>query len=802
MTLIRLWLRWELRRRWRSLAVLTLLVAVSTAVVLTAAAGARRGDTALERLARQSRPATAFVLPYDANFDWAAVRALPEVAALTTFSASTYFAIDGVSDPYIGGGAPFDGEGMRTIERPQVVAGRLANPARADEATVTSGFVKSYGLGAGDFVTARLYSADQIKELQAGPPAPAAEPKGPVIRMKITGVVRSPWYSDDSGFSGKFFSTPGLGLKYPENIIGNGMASALVRLRHGDADLGRFREDLAKVSKRPDITVRVMSEFARHHQHSASFEAGALLAFAIAAAIAATFLIVQSVARHAGSTVRDLMPLQGTGMTPAQVMRTASAGPLVAGIAGGVLGVIATTYASRWFPVGSAAAYEPNPGIDVDPLILGAGLAVVILLTAAGAAVSAWFELSPVVRRDAPTRRSAVVTLAARAGLPVPLVVGARFALESGRGRSATPARPALLGAIVGVAGVLGAFTFGAGVTDAAGNLGRFGQTWSMVEFLGADGQAAPAADSLLQEAARDHDVVGVNDTRIGVAKIGDQALSTTIFSLQPVDRTIDIVLTEGRAPVEAKDVVLGPDTAKALGVRPGNVIVVTGSAKPTESMFVSGIGFVPQWIDNDYSMGGWVSGRGFESLFAGYDYRFGAFQTRPGADLKAVQTRLSGGIGRARGADGITVQATDSIGAMDEVARVKRLPVLLGGFLAVLALGAVGHALVTGGRRRYELAVLRVLGMTLRQVRTVLGSQSSVLAVVGLTFGIPLGVALGRFLWRVVAEFMPLHYIPPLAGTALLVVVPSALAAAFVLATWPAHRAAVLRISDLLRAE
>ena len=77
-------------------------------------------------------------------------------------------------------------------------------------------------------------------------------------------------------------------------------------------------------------------------------------------------------------------------------------------------------------------------------------------------------------------------------------------------------------------------------------------------------------------------------------------------------------------------------------------------------------------------------------------------------------------------------------------------LPLALGAFLALLAIGAVGHALsIAVRRRRHELAVLRALGLTRRQSRLVIATQASLLAVIGLAFGIPLGVALGRTLWR-----------------------------------------------------
>jgi len=114
----------------------------------------------------------------------------------------------------------------------------------------------------------------------------------------------------------------------------------------------------------------------------------------------------------------------------------------------------------------------------------------------------------------------------------------------------------------------------------------------------------------------------------------------------------------------------------------------------------------------------------------------------------------------------------------------LEALPLALSAFLALLALGAVGHALsIAVNRRRHELAVLRALGMTQLQTRMVVATQASVLAMIGLVFGVPLGVALGRSIWRLVVGFTPLAYHPPLAVWALLLIGPVALLAANVLA-------------------
>lgn len=63
MPLVLSWMRIELRRRWRALLVLALLVGPATGTVLAAAAGARRGVTALDRLQEVALPATVVVGP-------------------------------------------------------------------------------------------------------------------------------------------------------------------------------------------------------------------------------------------------------------------------------------------------------------------------------------------------------------------------------------------------------------------------------------------------------------------------------------------------------------------------------------------------------------------------------------------------------------------------------------------------------------------------------------------------------------------------------------------------------------------
>jgi ABC-type antimicrobial peptide transport system permease subunit len=103
---------------------------------------------------------------------------------------------------------------------------------------------------------------------------------------------------------------------------------------------------------------------------------------------------------------------------------------------------------------------------------------------------------------------------------------------------------------------------------------------------------------------------------------------------------------------------------------------------------------------------------------------------------------------------------------------------------------------------RAGDFAVLRALGFTRRSTRAVLNVQATTVFLVGLLLGAPLGVAVGRVGWSLIARRVPLSVVPPLALVATLALVPAALLVAQALALLPGRRVARLRTAEVLRAE
>jgi ABC-type lipoprotein release transport system permease subunit len=725
---------------------------------------------------------------------------------------------------------------MSSVERPVILEGRLADPTRADEVVVTPAFTDSSGKGVGDTVSLRLFTPEQVDAGQIAVQVPTAltdqvwiltteqaeavlatgaeveatfRAAGPAIEATIVGVVRSPWFGDTLDGDGFVVPSAGLFHDYAPNLLGaKSLASinAMVRLGHGAADIPGFQAHLAEITGRSDIDVWNLASATEKTRDVIRFEAASLVAFAAVAGLAATLLIGLAMARYAASTVSDLQMLTAVGMTPRQSRRAALLGPTLAAVGGVIVGGAATIVASQWFPVGSASLVEPAPGLDVDLVVLLVGLLGTPLLVTVMAAGAAELALRT-TRSTTAERPSTIASAAARAGVPVPAVLGTRFALEPGKARRAVPVRSVLLGLVAGVTGVMAALTFSNAVSDATTNPARLGVLYQLEVWAGFDNFELWSADSGFAAMADVPGVAAINDTRAQIAEADGEQI--TIFSLNPVGAQPSYVVTDGRLPIGPDEVLLGQRSARTLGTRLGDTVAMAGSGGEAEFRVV-GIGFVDfigSLLGDANPAGAAITEEGYEALFAGdYVIRYGQVQLDSGVGVEVASSRLY-----AVAVDNMTngtfaaewITPTEVRELPTELRSVRTLPMVMAGFLALLAVGAVGHALATAVRRRnHDIAVLRALGMTRRQSRITVITQAMVVSLVGLAVGVPLGIALSRTIWRYVADTTFMHYVTPVAAAALAVVVPVTLAAAILLAVWPGRVAASLPVADVLRAE
>jgi ABC-type lipoprotein release transport system permease subunit len=130
-------------------------------------------------------------------------------------------------------------------------------------------------------------------------------------------------------------------------------------------------------------------------------------------------------------------------------------------------------------------------------------------------------------------------------------------------------------------------------------------------------------------------------------------------------------------------------------------------------------------------------------------------------------------------------------------------LPNLLARALAVGAVVALGLTLVASvHRRRRDLALLRTLGFTSRQLLSAVAWQASVAGAVGAVFGIPLGILAGRWLWTLFADNIYAVPRPTVPFLALVIVGLSSVILANLVAALPGRSAARTSAAQVMRGE
>jgi putative ABC transport system permease protein len=150
-----IWLRRDVRRNWRGLALLAVAVAVGLGFAMVAAIGARRTGSAWDRFVSRSAPPDVIgEVPIDQLV--ARKSEVSERAGVTDVAAFAYMSMsyEGYEPAEgwrtLGAFVGLTPSFLRTLYSPLILEGRATDPERADELTINEAAARITGLRPGD----------------------------------------------------------------------------------------------------------------------------------------------------------------------------------------------------------------------------------------------------------------------------------------------------------------------------------------------------------------------------------------------------------------------------------------------------------------------------------------------------------------------------------------------------------------------------------------------------------------------------------------------------------------------------
>jgi len=407
----------------------------------------------------------------------------------------------------------------------------------------------------------------------------------------------------------------------------------------------------------------------------------------------------------------------------------------------------------------------------------------------------------------------ALVRAVAWIGAPPSVLIGVRYALERGRGRQPVPVGTALLGMALAVAALCATAVFGASLTRLISSPALYGVPFQAEFSNQGTGPESAFTGPVLTSLRKDPAIARITVATIAAMDVNGRQVRAVAANAIRGPALISVV--DGRLPSGDREIMLGAATMRSVGARPGGLVRVTvtdpqGARHQAQFHVVGRASFPP-----GFGTGGLGTGAAM-TVSALTDV-----QCPPSAGRQACQRKAQRGAIHhvlARAAPGPAAAAAlarhvskyrQFVGSVHEPAELVNFgesvnfPLLFGGMLVLFGAATMVHLLVVSvSRRRTEAGLLKVLGFVRYQVAAVVGWQATTVALAGIAAGVPLGIAAGRVFWRVFATnfgVVPLTVVEALPVAALAFGV---LAAANVLAFFPALLAARSRPAQLLRAE
>jgi FtsX-like permease family len=794
-------LRSELRSRWRAWLGLALLIGLVGAAAVAAAAGARRTETAYPRFVRAQNGYDLITGGFPGNIDagraLARMEALPEVGqwARVDMVASSAILPSGrvAPAPELMAITDLAGRAGFRLNRFKVISGRMVNLRAPGEAVVDFPTADREGLRVGSVV--RFIVGD-----------PNAKPAR-LAAVRIVGIVASPGQFPAVGASSAFGSV----YVTPAFVRSNGIrpsprdAALLVRLRHGAAGGGAFVRQMRAAGLASVDIPEVQPIQTAGIQRSIRLEAQALWALSVLIGLAAFAIVGQSLARQTYLDSADLPTLWALGFSRAQLFSLGIARAAIIGSAAAFVAVPVAVLLSPLTPVGLARIAEPDPGFAADGLPLAAGAVLVAFLTILASAIPAWAGAGTATRPERPGprrgRSPALPHALSRTWRSPAVAAGVRMALQPGRGRAAVPVRSAIFGATLGVAALTASLVLAASLGHLLATPRLAGFTWDA--FVSVEGGLPKAATAL----RADPKIAGYTRGGFTGVRIGQLRVMALVLRGQGPARP---VITAGVAPTASDEVALGATTMRAAHTAIGQTVNLAidqagGHPKPVR-MRVVGTVIVPPtpFVATKLGDGAALALPGLLRIDPAAARQLGGapFLVRfaPGVSRDAGLAAVANDI---KGLPNPYVNAAERPASVVSLASIAGLPVALSGLLALIAAGTLAHTLASSTRRRRrDLAVLKTLGFTRRQLRQAVAWQATTIAAIALLIGLPVGIAGGRWAWHYLATQLGVLPEPTIPLTTIIITIPAALVLANLIATAPGQAAARTQPATILRTE
>lgn len=792
--------RAEWRQHLRTWAMLTLLAGLSAGLVVTLAAGARRTASAMPRLLA-SHGAAHFQIPnygfldFAATFDVERIRRLPEVEAV----AAGRFGLHGRGMWF----APFDSTFGHDVNRWKVLAGRAPDPARPGEAAVTFLAAEEHGITLGEEI-----ALPATREALAG----FGIEGDPVATVRIVGIVAGPGdLPPNEEDRPSLYLTPAFArdvvpvierrfASAQAPIVFRGKPAMYVRLREGTST-DAFRRRLDDLAGPLSVIVLGQHQQDARAARSIALQANALWMLAGVGGAAVLLILSQLLSRHTtlASTDNPVRRALGMGRRSLVALGVVRA-ELIALPAAAIAAAVAAGL-SPLLPAGLARIAEPDPGFELNLAASGVGAFALLVLLPVLALVPVWRGATSGSRGDAPSppARPSRLLGRVRSSLPVSASSGVGLALERGHGRSGVPVRSTIGALLLSLAAVAASTTFAHNLDRLLRTPPLYGRSFDL--WLANDPEGFPARSHLGTLRADP----GIDAIAIGTP--GETFLldgvETSILPFEAVTSGAAPTVLEGRAPRGPSEIALGSRALAALGKRVDprrpDRVEISGSGKSVEAAIVGRVVVPPLTDRSGFGEGALVHPDLMNRLVPGTGDGGAFVSLRPGVDADALLARLRA----ATGIDTLYYARFEPPSDVANFGRIEELPAILSAAFGAIAVATLAHTVAsTVRRRRRDLAILRTLGLLRRQSGVAVLIGAVTLATTALALGVPLGIAVGRWLWVWFADRLGVLTVASVPAAQIALLVPGTLLLAALVASVPARSAALMRASVALRSE